>query len=276
MNIKERYLELVKKSLMDTLQTEITGFYLQPVELHDYRPWHKKIYMEPMIRFLTKCRVVIHRMIPVESSNSQAMSTSSRSLSLIGKAGLTNIEECVKAICEENISGDLIETGVWRGGASIFMAAALEAYDDRERQLWVADSFCGLPKPDIENYSVDEGDIGHLLGYLKVDIDRVKHHFKCFDLMSDRIHFLKGWFKDTLPSAPFEKLSLMRLDGDMYESTMDALVNLYPKLSSGGYVIIDDYELSRCKAAVDEYREAHQINEPLIWVNNTIVYWKRK
>ena len=84
-----------------------------------------------------------------------------------------------------------------------------------------------------------------------------------FGLLDDQVRFLPGWFRDTLPAAPIERLSVMRLDGDMYESTMDSLQYLYPKLSSGGYVIVDDYSVPFCRAAVEDYRRDHEITEPL-------------
>jgi O-methyltransferase len=76
---------------------------------------------------------------------------------MIGLRRLDNLRACVERIVEEDVPGDLIETGVWRGGASIFMRGALEAFGDRERTVWVADSFQGLPKPDPEKYPCDEG-----------------------------------------------------------------------------------------------------------------------
>jgi O-methyltransferase/demethyldecarbamoylnovobiocin O-methyltransferase/8-demethyl-8-(2,3-dimethoxy-alpha-L-rhamnosyl)tetracenomycin-C 4'-O-methyltransferase len=88
---------------------------------------------------------------------------------------------------------------------------------------------------------------------------------------------LKGWFKDTLPSAPIEKLSILRLDGDLYESTMTALQSLYPKLSLGGYAIIDDYapSIPCCVQAVDDFRRAHNITEEMESTGEYGVYWRR-
>jgi O-methyltransferase len=89
--------------------------------------------------------------------------------------------------------------------------------------------------------------------------------------------FLKGWFRDTLPTAPIEKVSILRLDGDLYESTMDSLVSLYPKVSSGGYVIVDDYGSTPPSAkAVTDYRTKHGIDEPIVKIDWTGVYWRKK
>ena len=196
--------------------------------------------------------------------------------SMIGLKRMNNIEYCVNKVIEENVPGDLIETGVWRGGSVIFMAALLRDKNVTDRNIWVADSFEGLPKPDAEKYAADKGDIHYIHPELAISIETVKENFNKYDLLGDNIKFLKGWFKDTLPTAPIEKLAVMRLDGDMYESTMDGLVNLYPKLSKGGYAIIDDWGVvPACKEAVLDYRKEHGITDEIVTIDGSGVYWKR-
>ena len=93
-----------------------------------------------------------------------------------------------------------------------------------------------------------------------------------------RVRFLKGWFKDTLPAAPIDALSILRLDGDYYESTMDALTSLYDKVSVGGYIIVDDYgedSWTYCRKAVDEFRRERGIEDPIHRVDSNCYYWKR-
>src|SRR5205814_3171431 len=145
-----------------------------------------------------------------------------------------------------------------------------------DRCVWVADSFEGLPPPDTGKYPHDAGDSLHEARELAVSLDEVKANFERYGLLDDQVRFLKGWFRDTLPAAPIERLAVLRLDGDLYESTMDALVNLYPKLSPGGYCIIDDYGLiEACRRAVGDYRARHGIGEPIHIVDGTAVYWQR-
>ena len=125
-------------------------------------------------------------------------------------------------------------------------------------------------------YPADEGVDLHTYDMLAVSLDEVKRNFERYDLLDDQVHFLEGWFRDTLPTAPIEALAVMRLDGDLYESTMDALSSLYPKLSPGGYVIIDDYRaIDACRAAVDDYRRSHSVDEELHTVDWNAVYWRR-
>jgi O-methyltransferase len=112
---------------------------------------------------------------------------------------------------------------------------------------------------------------------LAASLDEVQRNFRTFDLLDDQVVFLKGWFKDTLPAAQIDKLAIMRLDGDFYESTMDALTNLYDKLSIGGYAIIDDYgeDVWQCRAAVDEFRGTRAITDSLMRVDSKCWYWQR-
>lgn len=195
---------------------------------------------------------------------------------MIGLKRLDNIHECVEAIIQDNVPGDLIETGVWRGGACIFMRAALEAYGDENRNVWVADSFEGLPKPD-GRYQEDAGDKHWTMSdALGVSLEQVKDNFSRYGMLDERVVFLKGWFKDTLPAAKIDQLAIMRLDGDMYASTMDALESLYPKLSNGGFVIIDDYHaVEACRKAVSDFRETNMITDDILPIDGTGIYWRK-
>ena len=195
--------------------------------------------------------------------------------SMIGRKRIENIQYCIEHILADSIPGDFIETGVWRGGATIFMRGMLAAYGVKDRTVWVADSFEGVPPP---TYPQDEGMHFEKAGLpvLAVSIDKVKRLFDRFNLLDDQVKFLKGWFKDTLPNAPIERLSLLRLDGDLYESTMDALNALYDKVSIGGYIIVDDYNaVKSCKVAVQEFRQTRKINDELITIDDVSIFWRK-
>ena len=105
-------------------------------------------------------------------------------------------------------------------------------------------------------------------------METVKANFDRFDLLDARVEFLPGWFKDTLPDAGIGQIALLRADGDLYESTIQILDNLYDKVAPGGFVIIDDYKSwPPCKKAVDEFRARHGIDAPIHDVDWTGVYW---
>ena len=195
---------------------------------------------------------------------------------MIGLQRLDNLEHCVRDVCENHVPGDLIETGVWRGGASIFMRAVLRAVGDTERTVWLADSFQGLPKPDAHRYPQDAGDTCWKEPQLAVSVEEVKANFAKFGLLDDQVRFLVGWFSDTLPTAPIDALAVLRLDGDLYESTIVALNSMYPKLSPGGYVIVDDWgAMPPCRQAVEDFRRDHAITDPIHEVDWTGAFWQR-
>ena len=196
--------------------------------------------------------------------------------SMVGLKRLNNVEYCIRKVIADGVEGDLIETGVWKGGTVIFMRAILEELRITDRTVWVADSFRGLPKPDPKRYPADKNDRLFSMKELAIDLETVKSNFRFFNLLDDKVQFIQGWFKDSLPNAPIEKLALLRLDGDMYESTMDALTNLYPKLSSGGFCIVDDFgAIPACKQAVDDYRERNGIKETMVEIDWTGVFWRK-
>lgn len=196
--------------------------------------------------------------------------------SMAGVKRLQNIRELTEAIIAEDVPGDLIETGVWRGGACILMRGLLAARGIRDRQVLLADSFEGLPPPDPALYPADLGDRHHTYTQMAVSIEEVKANFSAYGLLDEQVEFVKGWFKDTLPTLRDRRYALLRLDGDMYQSTMDSLTNLYDRLSPGGFVIIDDYgAVKACRAATDEFRSTNDVRAPLTWVDWTGVWWRK-
>lgn len=199
---------------------------------------------------------------------------------MVGRFRLENIQQCVESVIADNIPGDLIETGVWRGGAAIFMRAVLAARGISDRDVWLADSFEGLPSSNPERYPGDEGINLSGVPTLAVNVEEVKANFERYELLDDKVRFLVGWFKDTLPGAPIDELAVVRLDGDLYESTIDAITALYPKLSVGGYLIVDDYAAPKlakaCGQAIRDYRAEHNITEPIQQIDWSGAYWRRE
>jgi len=198
-------------------------------------------------------------------------------LTMIGYQRLSNIEFCLKNVIENDIKGDLIETGVWKGGACILMRGILDILNEKNRKVWVADSFQGVPRSNSNMYPDDKNITLNEFDELSISKSEVEDNFKKFDLLDDQVEFLEGWFNDTLQTAPISRLSILRLDGDLYESTIDALFYLYPKLSIGGYCIIDDWgAIEACKKAVCDYRTYFGIDEEIRSIDHDGVYWKKE
>jgi hypothetical protein len=159
-------------------------------------------------------------------------------------------------------------------------------FEGWRRRLCNGLSRAGGSFPPIENPSEDvrvamlwfirNFDLTYALGR-RTGLTNVRANFARYGLLDDQIRFLRGYFSDTLPAAPFEKIAVMRLDGDLYESTMDSLTYVYPKLSAGGYCIIDDYHaFPSCARAVDEYREQFAISSPLEAIDRVSVFWRKE
>lgn len=197
-----------------------------------------------------------------------------RAHTMIGRRRLRNFRTAIETIIADRIPGDILEAGVWRGGASIYARGVLKAFGDNGRKVYVADSFDGLPKPD-QRYPADQGDQHWEIDFLKVSLEEVKANFSAYDLLDEQVVFVEGFFEKTLPNLATDSLAVLRLDGDMYSSTIQILDSLYKKVSPGGFVIVDDYNaLANCREAVDVFRAAHGIQEMMETVDWTGVYWR--
>ncbi len=267
------YISLLKKTLIQ--YSNINSYEYYPLSIVNPN-WKTSILF--LLDKVLKSRnfVICKRKFIVKEKRVNGYDWPAQADTMIGLNRLNNIEFCVHSIVADRIEGDFIEAGVWRGGATIFMRALLKELNISNRKVWVADSFQGLPAPDEKVFREDAGNSFHKLKILKVSLDEVKRNFEKYDLLDEQVVFLAGWFKDTLPGAPIEKISLIRLDADMYESTQEALENLYPKLSSGGYIIVDDYNaFPNCKKAVDHYRNMQHITDQIIEIDREAIYWRK-
>ena len=259
------YLDLMKRCLVNVIYGELEAWPVEP----------RRFLKRKIVDAFEKRGIKLVWDRPYDSQVCLDGGWSAGAHTMIGLKLLDHLQYCVEDVLANRVEGDLIETGVWRGGATILMRAVLKAYGVTDRLVWVADSFDGLPAPDPANYPADAGAHYHLNRFLAVPLEVVKSNFEKYGLLDEQVRFLKGWFRDTLPGAPIEKLAVIRLDGDMYESTMDALNSLYPKLAVGGYLIADDYALPGCRQAVHDYRDAHGISEEIIPIHGPAVFWQR-
>lgn len=252
--VRAAYLDLLKRSLVNWLYHDIERREL--LRLGDYALVKRPAFDAERRRIGRDYSVQAH--------------------TLVGLERLDNIQYCVETVIADNIPGDLMETGVWRGGACIFMRGLLKAYEVENRTVWLADSFQGLPEPNEQQYPDDKGARFHEMDELAVSVDSVKETFERYGLLDEQVRFLEGWFRDTLPDAAVEQLAVLRLDGDMYESTLDVLQNLYYRVSKGGFVIIDDYgAYAACRKAVHDFRDEHGIADPIREIDWTGVYWRK-
>jgi hypothetical protein len=283
------YLELLKKSLVNELYVENEARLLYTFNsMLNKRPIYYEHYLNirriasHLLQRLAAAKQTGDTVVLIEQAANGAgipatelRNVTELSHTMIGKQRLENIQYCIETVLAENITGDLVETGIWRGGACIFMRGVLKAYGVTDRIVWAADSFEGVPPPtwkEDANFDISR----NVLPVLAVPLEEVKELFARYGLLDDQVRFLKGWFKDTLPAAPIEQLAVLRLDGDLYESTMDALNPLYDKVARGGFVIVDDYaSCPPCKLAISDFRARHGIRDALQVIDAHSVYWRK-
>jgi hypothetical protein len=269
-NAAELYLDLMKKVLTRALMA--TG-----MERHTIRP------LGPKSRLLHKLNttgsgfgVEVVRLTPSSpedymESGHEAVNRVEDAETMLGTRQLDHMQHCIVDVLDRDVPGDFIEAGVWRGGMTIFMRAVLMAYQNTDRKVWVADSFAGLPDVDTsrETFAWRKGDMA-------VSLQAVKNNFARYGLLDEQVVFLQGFFAETLRSAPIRQLSILRVDADLYQSTLDVLHSLYSSLSCGGYAIFDDYQnLPDCRKAIDEFRRERSITEEICPVDRRAVYWQK-
>lgn len=196
--------------------------------------------------------------------------------SLIGPEGLDNIKLMLETVEQENIKGDFVETGVWQGGACIYAKAIIDELK-MDRTVFACDSYEGLPAPNVDAYPDDEGDAHHLQQYLKVSQEEVQRNFDKCEVKHTDVVFVKGWFKNTMRLVKEEtkSISILRLDGDMYESTTQVLEALYDSVPVGGFVVIDDYCLPNAIKATNDFRDKRGIKNTMVKINDCIFYWRK-
>jgi len=195
---------------------------------------------------------------------------------MIGTKRLLNLRRVIESVIGEQIPGDIVETGIWRGGACIMARAVLHAYGVKDRKIIACDSFEGLPPPNAEKFPADSGALFHEYTDLSVSLETVKSNFAKFNLLDDQVVFLKGWFKDTMPTVKSEKIAVLRLDGDMYESTIDPLIHLYDRIPDGGWIIVDDYHaVPASKIAVHDFLDSRKETPYMHEIDGSGVFFRK-
>ncbi len=294
------YLDLVKRAVANTLYQDM------PLVFYDH-------HQQPVLaQGFDLSRRVMGEDVPTSAHT------------MIGLRRLNDIQFCVENVIRDGVPGDLVEAGVCRGGAVLFMRAVLRAHAVTDRRVFACDTFIpnspskpnwfltpimqglgSIPSrwwqrkclrraqtlfasrssfPLCQNPSDDMVDfvMWHLRNPVAIppgggtSLADVKSLFARYGLLDDQTVFIEGFFADTLPKAPLQRAAVIRLDGDTYESTRDAITLLYPKLSPGGYCIIDDFNaFTDCQRAVEEYRSEHAITDEIIPIDNIAVHWRK-
>lgn len=196
-------------------------------------------------------------------------------LTMVGRTRLENIERLLLQMIDAQVIGDFVECGVWRGGSSLFARGVLKALNVHDRMVHLVDSFEGLPRAS----QAKDRDVWSKMDFLKVSLEEVQEPFRQLGLLDDGVAFHKGFFQHSLPPlrkqllAEKKKIAVLRMDGDMFESTMDILYNLYDLVSVGGCVIIDDFTISEAKEAVETFLQHHGVTVDYIHIDEYSSYF---
>jgi len=188
---------------------------------------------------------------------------------------INQVKFLLEDVIKNNISGCIVETGVWRGGMSMWMQSVLKYHQDN-RDIWLYDIFGKFPS---SSNSKDQyiHNITEMLFESAPTASDVQNNFKTHGLLDTNIKFVVGDFKHTVPQNQIHQIALLHCDSDYYDSTKIVLENFYSKINKGGYIIIDDYNnpYLACKTAVDEFRSKYNISTPIIDTHGGSVYWRK-
>jgi O-methyltransferase len=202
-----------------------------------------------------------------ETRSAESSLKIARPLTMVSDPSLVNLARIVRHVIDEEIQGDFVECGVWRGGASFLMADMLRKSQLNDRKVWMFDSFAGLPAPS-------EAD-GALASQFLEKKDSVETHYNNTASLEEvtasanalgltnYVHLVKGWFEDTLPvhHETIGPIALLRIDGDWYESVRCCLDTLYDQVSDKGFVILDDYyHWPGCALAVHDFLSERRLS----------------
>lgn len=261
-----------------------------------------QLYLDLLKRCLTN---VIYRDVPISPPwlpqasfelqvRVAGLDCPSQAHTMVGFARLDNLRELTERVLYDQVPGDFLEAGVGRGGAMIFLRGVLKAYGVTDRSVWLADSFQGFPEPLTEaGYQMSDV-YPELAGKQHEELrqtaealqeqffkgsseEEVRENFRRYELLDEQVRLLPGWLADTLPTAPVKRLAILRMDSDLYNSTYATLEHLYPRVSPGGYVIVDDYHfLEECRLGVHDYlKAAGEPGPDLITIDQCAVYWRK-
>jgi cephalosporin hydroxylase len=261
------YLELLKGALLDEhyLENELRIEYLERC-LATGSPADPMRVRDPQRQMRDELRQwVAQRRAGRLRDSDDHMPASYFPYTDMGRVRLDHLQRCVETLQRETVQGDLIECGTGRGGGAIFLRGAIEAFDARERRVFVADEFRSTPR-----------DAPAAAGYagLAPDLNTVRDGFERFGLLDDSVRFLLGRVEETLPDAPIGKLALLRIGPGLGDGVATVLDVLYDKITLGGFVIVDDGS-DEAHRAVEEFRSRYRIADPLERVDWVGSCWRK-
>jgi hypothetical protein len=268
----QRYLDIVERALINDLHPEMGSRIVALVKALLEARWQ-----EPTLKAI---ETELARFFGVRGAADRFQDSewyaniAGDPYTMVSPQRLQNARVAAQTVLAENLPGDFVETGVWRGGVCIMLKAVLTAAGAR-RRIFVCDSFEGLPE-------IHEGADAplklHENPLLAVGVEQVRENFARFDLLDEDVTFVKGWFKDTMPDlrGQVDQIAILRMDGDYYTSTREVIDELYDKVTAGGFIIVDDYgTYQQCRDAIHDFWTERGLRPELIQVDGHAHYWRK-
>ncbi len=178
---------------------------------------------------------------------------------MVKSKNLVNLYSLIERVNAMNLDGDIVECGVWNGGSAAFMAFAdNHGKNGRNRAIWLFDSFAGLPRPGTNDGAAENQH--YFEGLNKGSTQQVKKAFAKLGVSLDRVRIQPGWFSSTLKRAAIERIVVLHIDADWYDSVMSVLDAYYHKVIPGGFVVLDDYGYwDGCTRALNDFMAQHNL-----------------
>ncbi len=279
----ERYLDLLEGALLNEhyLENEVRLWYL--LSCAELRREPDLLRLQDPVRSMRSEAEELARSRRVGTFEADGQQTVFFPYTIMGRTRLDHLRRCLDVVRSASIAGDLVECETLRGGGAIMMRGYLEAFEMRNRTVWVADRFHtttperlaeqGFPTEEAGTASEVGGSAGWPAEAMG-DLNVVRDGFARFNLLDERVRFLHGAYVETLPSAPIEKIALLRIASVTYADTREVLDHLYPKLADGAFVIVETYADLECRRAVDEFRATNGITSSLEQVDWAAAFWR--
>jgi len=207
----------------------------------------------------------------LDSFRMMRMVYSVRSYTAVFVPRLVALHQLSEEVNRRHLQGDFVECGVYNGGSAAIMASFCEK-SPVKRDIWLFDSFEGLPKPTDKDGDEAPGYEGWCHG----DLTKVKRVFQKLQITDSHVHIVKGWFQDSFPTVQIPQIAILHIDADWYESVKLCLEKFYDCVQPGGYIVLDDYgDWLGCKVATDEFLSKRGLNVKLAQVDYTGFYFQK-
>jgi cephalosporin hydroxylase len=277
----DRYLDLLKGALLDEhyMENEVRIDHLVRHLLAESQPTPNAV-RDPVRQMKDKTRQMLAARRAGKLGDDRGDILGYFPYSTMGRVRLDHLQRCLDAVRTDKVKGDLVECGTGRGGGGVFLRGYAAVWEMTDRRVWIADTFRASPSlpDDLHETSQEAVEIlggGPGLPDLRADLNTVRDAFQRFDLLDDRLRFLQGDYRDTLPTSPIRSIALLRLGDDLEDACGTILDALYDRVTPGGFVVVEDFLSPAARKSIEDFRERRGIDDPIEQVDWSGVVWRK-